>query len=320
MSIEPQSISDTPPFAVSRSPFSILTALFKAIRPHQAAKNLFVFAALIFTGNLFHPALFLRVTAAFLLFSLAAGSIYLLNDLLDVEADRHHPKKCLRPIASGALPLPLARIALVVLMGGSLLASAALSLKFGIVVAGYLVLQIAYCFSLKHIVLLDVFTIAIGFVLRAVAGGVVIEKHISHWLLLCTLQLALFLGFGKRRQELVLLGEGAGKHRAILQEYSIAFIDHIIMVVSAVTIVCYSVYSVDSESAVAHPHLWITVPIVIYSVCRYLYLVYQKGEGGAPEDVLKNDRSMQVSILVWLVTALLLFMFDSPARNFLGLN
>ena len=320
MSIEPRPISDTSPFAISRSPFSIVKALFRAIRPHQAAKNLFVYAALIFTGDLFHATEFFRVTAAFLLFSLAAGSIYILNDLLDVEADRHHPKKCKRPIASGALPLPLARIALVILMGGSLLASATLSLKFGIVVAAYLILQIAYCFSLKHIVLLDVFTIAIGFVLRAVAGGVVIDKHISHWLLLCTLQLALFLGFGKRRQELVLLGENAGRHRAILQEYSIAFIDHIIVVVSAVTIVCYSVYSVDSESAAAHPHLWITVPIVIYSVCRYLYLVYQKGEGGAPEDVLKQDRSMQVSILVWIVTALLLFMLDSPMRNFLGLQ
>ena len=304
----------------SRSPLSILKALFKAVRPHQAAKNLFVYAALIFTGHLFNAPQFIRVTLAFLLFSLAAGSIYLLNDLLDVEADRHHPKKCRRPIASGALPVSVARVALVVLMGVAVVASAALSAKFALVIVAYLVLQIAYCFSLKHIVLLDVFAIAIGFVLRAAGGAAVIDLHISHWLLLCTLQLALFLGFGKRRQELVLLGENAGKHRAILQEYSVAFIDHIIMVVSAVTIVCYSVYSVESESARAHPHLWITVPIVIYSVCRYLYLVYQKGEGGAPEDVLKQDRSMQVSILAWLITALLLFMFDTAGKPFLGLQ
>ena len=214
----------------------------------------------------------------------------------------------------------LARVALVVLMVSVLAASLALSTKFALVIAGYLVLQIAYCFSLKHIVLLDVFTIAIGFVMRAVAGGTVIAAPISQWLLLCTLQLALFLGFGKRRQELVLLGEGAGRHRAILQEYSIGFIDHIIVVVSAVTIVCYSVYSVESDSAKAHPHLWMTVPIVIYSVCRYLYLVYQKGEGGAPEDVLKQDRSMQVSILVWLITAMLLLKFDIAGRPFLGLQ
>ncbi len=319
MPTEPLPVSDTPPLTVSRTPLSILKALFRAARPHQATKNLFVFAALIFTGHIFDATKLLRVTGAFFLFSMAAGSIYILNDLLDVEADRHHPKKCKRPIASGALPLGLARVALVVLMVVTLALSAALSLKFALVIAAYIVLQIAYCFSLKHIVLLDVFTIAIGFVLRTVGGGAVIATPISHWLLLCTLQLALFLGFGKRRQELVLLGAGAGKHRAILQEYSIAFIDHIIVVVSAVTIVCYAVYSVESESARAHPHLWITVPIVIYSVCRYLYMVYQKGEGGAPEDVLKQDRSMQVSILVWLVTAILLFMFDT-GQSFFGLK
>ena len=306
--------------SMSRSPRSIAEALVRALRPHQAAKNLFLYAALVFTGHLFNAAQFLRVTAAFLLFSLAAGSIYILNDLLDVEADRHHPKKRFRPLASGALPVGLARIALVVIMGGALAASAALSVKLAIVIAAYLVLQIAYCFSLKHIVLLDVFAIAIGFVLRVVAGGAVIATPISQWLLLCTLQLALLLAIGKRRQELVSLGGSADKHRPVLQEYSVAFIDQMIIVVSAVTIVCYSVYSVESESAKAHPHLWLTVPIVIYSVCRYLYLVYQKGEGGAPEDVLKKDRSMQVSILIWIVTALLLFMFDKAGQPLLGLN
>ena len=308
----------TPALPVSHSPVSLAGALIHSLRPKQATKNLFVFAALVFTGKLFDPVLFGKVTLAFLLFSLVAGSIYLLNDLLDVEADRLHPKKCKRPIASGALPVGLARVALVVFMVGGLAASAVLSRDFVVAVGAYLVLQIAYCFRLKHVALLDVFTIAIGFVLRTVAGGFVIGAPISQWLLLCSLQLALFLGFGKRRQELVQLGANAGT-RAILKEYSIPFLDQMIVVVSAVTVVCYSVYSIESETAKKHPHLWITVPLVIFSVCRYLYLVYQKGEGGAPDEVLMKDRTLQVAIVLWFLTVMLLFAFDTnlPLLRFL---
>ena len=227
-----------------------------------------------------------------------------------MEQDRQHPSKCKRPIASGALPIPIAKIAFVVLAAGSLGAAFWLNVPFGLALLGYFVLQIAYCLKLKHIVLIDVFTIAIGFVLRAVAGALVINVSISHWLLLCTLQLALFLGFGKRRQELVLLGEGAGKHRANLDEYSKPLLDQIINIVVGVTIVCYSVYSVESVTAQQHPHLWITVPVVIYALFRYMYLVYQKGWGGAPDEVLQKDRVLQATIVVWFVLVMLLFKFD----------
>lgn len=300
-----------------RTPSSILRALVKAIRPQQATKNLFVYAALVFGSRLFDPAAFVRCTLAFLLFVAASGGVYLLNDLLDVEADRQHPEKRRRPIASGALPLPLAKAAMLLLMVGGVAASFVLSVRFGTVVAAYVVLQIAYCFRLKHIVLLDVFCIAGGFVLRTVGGGIAISVAISHWLLLCSLLLALFLGFGKRRQELVLLGANAGKHRAILDEYSLPFLDQLLVVVSGVTIVCYSVYTIESESAKAHPRLWITVPIVLYSVFRYLYLVYQKGWGGAPDEVLLKDRTLQVAIGLWFVTMLLLFAFDRAGVPFL---
>ena len=182
---------------------------------------------------------------------------------------------------------------------------------FGVVLLGYVVLQIAYCLKLKHIVLIDVFTIATGFVLRAVAGAMVINVSFSHWLLLCTLQLALFLGFGKRRQEIVLLGEGAGQHRANLDEYSKPLLDQIINIVVGVTIVCYSVYSVESETAHLHPHLWVTVPIVIYALFRYMYLVYQKGWGGAPDEVLQKDRVLQATIVVWFLVVMLIFKFDT---------
>lgn len=318
VSVEPEPFP-TSPRQEAHTPVSLLAALLKAVRPKQATKNLFVYAALVFSGKLFDAALFGKTTLAFLLFTAAAGSVYLLNDIKDVEQDRQHPKKCKRPIASGALPIPVAWAAMVALAVGSLAASVALRPAFGLVIAAYLALQIGYCYSLKHIVLLDVFTVAAGFLLRAIAGGLAIHVPLSQWLLLCTLQLALFLGFGKRRQELVLLGGSAEKHRAILDEYSLPFLDQMIMIVSAVTIVCYSVYSIESETAKAHPHLWLTVPFVIYGVCRYLYLVYQKGWGGAPDEVLLKDRALQISIALWFVTVMLLFAFDTAGRPLFGL-
>jgi 4-hydroxybenzoate polyprenyltransferase len=293
---------------------NIVVALVKAVRPKQATKNLFVYTALVFAGQLFHAAQFLRATIGFLLFTAVAGSIYLLNDLLDVEQDKVHPKKRTRPIASGSLPVPLAWAAFVVLGLCGTAAGFVLAPLFGLTLAAYFVLQIAYCFRLKHMVLLDVFTVATGFVLRTASGGFAINVHISPWLMLFSLQLALFLGFGKRRQELVLQGENAGKTRAILSEYSLPFLDPMIVIVSAVTIVCYSVYSVDSPTAVTHPHLWVTVPFIIYGVCRYLYLVYQKGWGGAPDEVLLKDRELLVSVVLWFIAVLLVFKFDGAGK------
>ncbi len=291
-------------------------ALIKALRLKQAPKNLFVYVALVFSNNLFQPALLGMVTVAFVMFCLVAGSVYLLNDILDVEADRKHPKKCLRPIASGDLPIPVARVVSVLLMVGCTAVSFLIGWEFGVVILAYLILQIFYCFRGKHIVLVDVFALAGGFVLRTLAGAVIIHVPSSQWLLLFSLQIALFLGFGKRRQEIVLLGENADKHRAILEDYSLPFLDQILVMIAGVTIVCYSVYSVESGTAKEHiPHLWITVPMVIYGICRYLYLVYQKGWGGAPDEALREDRGLQVVILIWLVTVLFLFKFDRPLNT-----
>lgn len=302
------------------SSFGPVFALVKGLRPKQAAKNLFVYAALIFANELFNRTAFFRVTLAFLLFSLASGSVYLLNDILDVEQDRRHPKKRLRPIASGALPVPLAWAALVTLAACSAAAGWLLNPRFGITLIVYLVMNVAYCIRLKHVVLLDVFTIATGFLLRTVSGGFVIGVPISQWLLLCTLQLALFLGFIKRRQELVEQGDQADKTRAILEEYSLPFLDQLITIVAAVSIVCYSVYTVESATGRTHPHLWITVPIVIYGICRYLYLVYQKGMGGAPEEVLRTDRWMQCTILLWFLVIMALFKYDTGITSTFGLT
>lgn len=293
---------------------NVLTSLIRAMRPKQAIKNLFVFAALVFAGHLTDPVKgpqnFARTLLAFVLFSLVAGSVYLLNDIMDVQQDRAHPEKCNRPIAAGVLSIHLAWIVMIMIAVFGLGASLLIDLSFGLVVLAYFVMQIAYCLALKRMVLLDVFTIAAGFVLRTVAGAMIIHVHISQWLLLCTLQLALFLGFGKRRQELVLLGDGAGSHRAILSEYSLPFLDQMINIVAGVTIVCYSVYTIESDTAKLHPHLWITVPFVLYGVCRYLYLVYQRGWGGAPDEALRKDRMLQLAIVLWFITVVILFIFD----------
>ena len=310
--------SPLPPSELAPRKDNIVVAFVKAVRPKQATKNLFVYTALVFAGQLFHVSQFLRATIGFLLFTAVAGSIYLLNDLQDVEQDRQHPKKCKRPIASGSLPIPLAWVGFVLLGLCGTGAGFLLSPRFGLTLAAYFVLQIAYCFRLKHIVLLDVFTVAIGFVLRTASGGFAIGVPVSPWLMLFSLQLALFLGFGKRRQELVLQGENAGKTRAILSEYSLPFLDPMIVIVSAVTIVCYSVYSVDSPTALTHPHLWVTVPFIIYGVCRYLYLVYQKGWGGAPDEVLLKDRGLLISVILWFVMVLLVFKFDGPGGLHFG--
>ena len=310
---------NTDPAPIRHTPVSLLIALIKAIRPKQATKNLFVFAAIIFAGRLTDQVALLQTLAAFFLFTAVSGSVYLLNDVLDIEQDKLHPKKSKRPIASGALPIPLAIVGCAALAIVGIGFGFALRPVFGVAVTAYFALQIGYCFSFKHIVLLDVFTIAIGFVLRTVAGGLATHIPISHWLILCSLQLALFLGFGKRRQELVELKENAGKHRKILDEYSLPFLDQMINVVAGVTIVCYSVYSIESESAVKHPRLWVTVPLVIFSVCRYLYLVYQKGWGGAPDEVLLKDRTLQIAIGIWLILVGIIFAFDSPTA-FAGWN
>jgi 4-hydroxybenzoate polyprenyltransferase len=218
------------------------------------------------------------------------------------------------------LPVGVAWVALFALAAGGLAVGFWVRPLFGLALAAYLGLQVAYCFRLKHMVLLDVFSVAAGFVLRTVAGALIIHVPISQWLLLCTLQLALFLGFGKRRQELVLMGQGAGKSRAILNEYSLPFLDQIINIVSGITIVSYSVYTIESVTAQQHPHLWMTVPFVVYGVFRYLYLVFQKGWGGAPDEVLLKDRALQVAILLWLATVVLLFAYDAPGKPFLGLE
>ncbi len=304
--------ADVPPRPRSRyGAADIPIALLLAMRPKQWTKNLFVFIALLFTNNLPHNlhdagrwAMLELTCIAFALFCLVSGAVYLMNDVFDREQDRLHPEKRKRPIASGRLPWQVAIFASATFGLGGCAAGFVINRPFGVIVVAYLVLQIAYTFFLKHQVLLDVFTIAGGFIFRAVAGGFALGVPVSVWLLVCTLELALFLGFGKRRHELVSLAEDAQSHRRNLAHYSVPLLDQFISIVLGALVVSYAIYSITSVTATLHPALWITWVNVLYGIFRYLYLIHIQHKGGSPETILLEDRPMQINLLLWVVEVL----------------
>jgi len=282
-------------------------AVVASLRPKQWVKNLFVFAGVIFSQQLFTP-LFWPALGAFALFCVLSGSMYLLNDVADAEKDRLHPTKRFRPVASGALPRGGALALGVGLLVASLAGSVALSWRFGLVAAGYGVLLTAYSVWLKHLVILDVLAVAVGFVLRAVAGAVAIDVEISGWLLICTVLIALFLAVGKRRHEYLTLSGNAAAHRPILAEYSEGFLDQMIAVVTASTVTAYALYTMSPETvAKFHTRLLpLTLPFVLYGIFRYLYLLYRRQLGGNPSDLLLNDRALLLNTVLWMLSLLVL--------------
>jgi 4-hydroxybenzoate polyprenyltransferase len=282
---------------------SAVRLLATSVRPREWIKNGFLFAALIFSENLFNLELFSQTLIAFAIFCFAAGGVYLINDILDRHQDEIHPRKSMRPIASGALPVALAAPAAVLLFVTALTGAFLLKVPFGLVVAAYVLLSVAYSKWLKHTVILDVFAIALGFVLRVVAGAVVIDVMMSHWLIICTLLLALFLGFSKRREELVALADDASLHRRVLTEYSPLFLDMMIGIVTSATVVAYTLYTVSNETIerFGTDRLLFTVPFVLYGIFRYLYLVYHKNNGGAPAQTLITDKPLLFNVVLWAV-------------------
>jgi 4-hydroxybenzoate polyprenyltransferase len=269
----------------------MLKNILISLRPKQWTKNLVIFAGLVFSQNLAHPVLLLKTCLAFLLFCLLSGAVYLLNDLVDREQDRRHPVKKLRPVASGTLRAGTARLLAAVLGILSLAGSFWLNTVFGLAALAYLLLMLAYTFALKKLVIIDVFAIAAGFVLRAVAGAEAVEVPISDWLLICVTLLALFLALAKRRQERVGLGDQGPGHRPILAEYPRLLLDQMISVVTAATVVCYGLYTLSPETVAkfGNSDLKYTIPFVLYGIFRYLYLIYRKDEGQSPELVLLTD-------------------------------
>lgn len=304
-----------------------LYALLLALRPRQWTKNLAVFVGIVFAQRLLNAALFERAAIAFVAFCFASSSIYLFNDLLDIENDRRHPKKKYRPLAAGTLPvswaivtigllwllcaglaislffLPIAGRDLFATLGGT-------NFLFASTIAAYLIIMVLYTVRLKHVVLLDVFIIAGGFVLRILAGAVVIPVSISPWLYIVTIMLSLLLAFGKRRNELVLLEGQASDHRRILQEYSLPLLDQMITIVTAATVIAYSLYTFQGPTG--DHRLMVTIPLVLYGMFRYLYLVYVRKEGGSPEDLLLRDWHMLGTVALCVVAVLLtLYVFPT---------
>jgi 4-hydroxybenzoate polyprenyltransferase len=287
---------------------SVPLNLLLSLRPGQWTKNLLVFAGLIFARRLFDPAAVLTATEAFLVFCALSGAVYLINDVADRESDRRHPLKRRRAIAAGVVPVRLAMGTAAVLLAVALGAAFLISRPFGIVALAYASLQGLYSGPLKHIVIIDVLTLAIGFVLRAVGGAVAIDVSISHWLLVCTILLALFMALAKRRHELVLLADGATGHRPILGEYSPYLLDQMIAVVTASTLVAYIFYTISPETAEKFGTQWLglTIPFPLYGIFRYLYLVHQREGGGSPSDLLLNDRPLLACVALWVVAVVLI--------------
>ena len=295
-----------------------LLAIIQLIRPAHWSKNLVVFAAVLFSPAkvvLANPQVLLAAAEGFLAFCLVSGSVYALNDVLDLSADRHHPQKKNRPLPSGRISVAAAVLIAVAFAAAGLAWAFLISTRFGVIVAAYLVTNLVYSAGLKRMVILDVLLLSAGFVYRAIGGVAIVEKflpdiYLSYWLILCAFLLSLFLALAKRRREIALLGDAAAAHRASLADYSLQMIDQVIAALTAATLVSYSLYTI-SDDTLAHygtRDLFWTIPFVVYGLFRYLYLIYKRSEGGDPAGLLLRDRPTLVNVMLWvLVTAVIVY-------------
>jgi 4-hydroxybenzoate polyprenyltransferase len=284
--------------------------IIKIMRPRQWLKNIFIFAALVFDLQLLQINSLLTTIAAFILFCIASSLVYIINDLADIKADRLHPKKKQRPLASGELTQTTAIITAAVLALISFPCAFILNVYFGLIILAYFILMLAYSLWLKHVPLVDVMIIAIGFVLRVAAGVAIIQPELfSPWLILATTFLALFIGLGKRRAEIDLLEAEAGTHRQVLAGYSLELLDQLLTIVLSATLMTYCLYTISFPIPKDSQTMMLTIPFVIYGLFRYLYLIKMDHIGGAPEEVVLKDRPMQASILLWGITVILILYF-----------
>ncbi len=303
--MEPPETITYPP-ATTRAPIFAMGGFVASLRPQQWVKNGFVFAALIFSRSITDWHRNARVAAGAFLFCLISSAVYLLNDILDASEDRKHPLKRLRPLASGRLGVGTASLAAIILALISLGGAWFLDHTFFIIVAAYGLINVLYSWALKRVVLLDVFVISAGFVLRVISGGVIIHVEISPWLVVCATLLALFLALSKRRHELVVLGKDASNHRSILAHYSPYFLDQLIGIVTASTVMSYALYTLSSDVQVKFPgkRLDFTIPFVLFGIFRYLYLVHQNEEGGNPTRLLFTDLVLLSVVLFWAASVI----------------
>ncbi|KJS69432.1 MAG: phosphoribose diphosphate:decaprenyl-phosphate phosphoribosyltransferase [Peptococcaceae bacterium BICA1-7] len=271
-----------------------------SMRPKQFIKNFFVFVGIVFSGNLLNISMLAKVTVGFLVFCLISGAVYLINDIVDIDKDRNHPRKKNRPLAAGMITVRGAATVAVLVSAAALYSAFALSSALGIITTAYFALMILYSFYLKNIIILDVFTIATGFVLRVVAGTEVIDIYLSPWAVMCTFFLALFLALGKRRSEKIVLGGNANSHRVSLDSYPLPLLDQMISIVTTSTIVSYFLYTFKYGQSLSS---FLSVPFVLFGLFRYLYLVYADNSGGSPEEIVIKDRPLQISLALWMGAA-----------------
>jgi len=281
---------------------AMFPSLIISMRPQQWIKNLLLFGPLIFSMNLFDLTMVTRTALAFIVFSLAGSAVYLLNDIVDVEKDKVHPIKCNRPIASGKLPKNVALVFMAIIGAGALVLAWDLSQTLAFIIIIYMINNLFYSFKLKHIVLIDVGSLSLGFVLRVFSGAAVIGVEASPWLIMCTILLSSFLGFAKRRHELVLLGENNVNHRSVLEYYSPHLLDQLILISASSTVMSYALYTVNAKTVAKFgtTNLIYTVPFILYGVFRYLFLIHNRKKGGDPTKVLINDTPMVLNIIAWL--------------------
>lgn len=296
---------------ISYSYIRTLKYVLLSMRPEQWIKNSFVFAALLFSQNLLNLSKDIKAIVGFIIFCMITSCAYMINDLIDLEKDKLHPTKSRRPLASGSLNKTTAVTIIVLLCFTGLFLAFYMNSLFGIIVLTYLLLNIGYSLYLKNIVILDVVTISAGFVLRVLGGAIIISVTASQWLVLCTILLSLFLGFSKRRHELVLLEDKASTHRKVLSYYNTYFLDQMIAVVTASTLICYALYTMSKDTIenLGTSKLIYTVPFVLYGVFRYLYLVHQKEEGGNPTEVIFTDKPMIINVILWVITSVIFIYF-----------
>jgi 4-hydroxybenzoate polyprenyltransferase len=286
----------------------MLKIILKTMRPKQWAKNIFLFVALVFDRKLTNLEAITHTLVGAVIFSLVAGIVYIINDITDVEADRQHPTKRDRPIAAGVLPIPQAWLVAILLVLVAFPAAFLLSPSFAAIALIYLLLNLVYSKWLKHVILLDIIVLASFYVIRVAAGvALIVVVRFSPWLYIFTTFLALLIGTGKRRAEIALLAEGANAHRRVLEGYSIQFLDQLITLASGMTIITYSLYTFSAPNLPENHAMMLTIPFIIYSIFRYQYLLQVKDSGGAPEDIVLSDRSLQASIFLYAVTVLLIF-------------
>ena len=285
----------------------ILKYVLLSMRPDQWIKNFLVFAALLFSKNLLSLSKDIEAIIGFTIFCMITGCAYMINDLVDLEKDKLHSVKSRRPLASGKLKKDTAIKIVVLVCLASLFSAFYMNILFGIIILAYFLLNIGYSIYLKNIVIIDVVSIAAGFVLRVLGGAVIISVVASQWLILCTILLSLFLGFSKRRHELVLLEDSATSHRKVLEHYSPYLLDQMIAVVTASTLICYALYTMskDTIEKLGTSKLIYTIPFVLYGIFRYLYLVHQKEDGGSPTEIMFTDKPMIINICLWIISSII---------------